>query len=160
MKIQQPPPFFYLQPLAFFFLQTITNHRSQKTIFLWKDKSQITENNFSMEDKSQITEEEEERHTMAGSAAATSAAMAGADERGRLEARWAQVLGSASGMDVGRHAPAVAVVGRCAVAERGCWVLAGVGGGSRIEREEAVGKEEGREARLEGGREGGIGCGL
>ena len=100
---------------------------------------------------------------MVGSAdetVATSAAMAGADERGRLEARWARVLGSASGMDVGRHAPAVAVVGRCAVAKRGCWVLAGVGGGSRIEREEAVGKEKGREARLEGGREGGIGCGL
>ena len=43
MKIQQSSPFFYLQPLAFFYLRTITNHRlkityhtSHKTNFFYE----------------------------------------------------------------------------------------------------------------------------
>ena len=46
IKIQPLPLFFYLQPSAFFYLHTITNHKitdpriTRNIFFLWNDKSQ------------------------------------------------------------------------------------------------------------------------
>ena len=60
----------------------------------------------------------------------------------------ARALGGASGVDARRRLPTVAVMGRCAIAGCGRWVLASVGG----ERNEAASGGRWQSGRREGGR--------